>query len=125
MAALRMPRRPGVHEQVREPEKARQGQAAVSHAEHRMHENSLAAYEAEAAKLGARARMIYLDIVARGAATDRQIRDRLGFKDMNAVRPRITELVGEGKLVETGNRIEDGRTVRIVDVVRDQQRRLF
>ena len=34
--------------------------------------------------------------------TDREVAGRLGHADMNAVRPRITELVDAGELVERG-----------------------
>lgn len=34
--------------------------------------------------------------------TDRQVAEQLGFKDMNAVRPRISEMVAQGVLIECG-----------------------
>lgn len=34
--------------------------------------------------------------------TDRQVAYELGFKDMNAVRPRISEMVAKGILIEVG-----------------------
>ena len=33
-------------------------------------------------------------------ATDREIKNWLGFDEMNAVRPRITEMIKDGALVE-------------------------
>ena len=50
--------------------------------------------------------------------TDREVKDLLEFTDMNAVRPRITELLIEGKLKETGSTIcnTTGRNVRLCEV---------
>ena len=45
--------------------------------------------------------------------TDRQIMRILGYSEPNMVRPRITELIREGKLVEVGKIIKNGRTVRL------------
>ena len=45
--------------------------------------------------------------------SDRQVCKQLGFSDMNAVRPRITELTTLGFLEEIGKTIENGRTVRV------------
>lgn len=50
--------------------------------------------------------------------TDREVKCLLGFSDMNMVRPRITELVAEGKLNEAGT-IKcntTGRNVRLCEV---------
>ena len=48
--------------------------------------------------------------------TDRQVAEWLGFSDLNAVRPRITELVKAGRLEEAGSTIcpVTGRRVRMV-----------
>lgn len=35
--------------------------------------------------------------------TDKEVMTLLDFNDMNSVRPRITELVAEGKLAEVGS----------------------
>lgn len=46
--------------------------------------------------------------------TDRECAERLGFTDLNAVRPRITELIHAGEMAEIGN-VKDhitGKTVR-------------
>lgn len=59
-------------------------------------------------------RQMILDCYGSAILTDREVRDRCGFQDMNSVRPRITELVEEGFLVE-GPSVKDevtGRTVR-------------
>ena len=82
-----------------------------------MHLNSLEAYaKATQALTGRRRRMVYQLIEAHGPMSDRQVRDRLGFSDMNAVRPRISELVDLDLLEEVGRRQEDGHTVRICGV---------
>ena len=91
----------------------------MTHATHRMHEHSLEAFELERPNLGTRARVIWQwlsDHDRPRGYTDREIRCELGFEDMNAIRPRITELLGIGWLVECG---EDrcaftGKTVRRV-----------
>lgn len=46
--------------------------------------------------------------------TDRQMMQALGFVDANSVRPRITEMIKIGVLVETGSTIDalTGKTVR-------------
>ena len=61
--------------------------------------------------------------VVRGAGhplTDREIKDSLGYVDMNSVRPRVTELVGDGVLVECGKRRcgVTGLSVRTVKAAR-------
>lgn len=39
-----------------------------------------------------------------GPLTDREIKDRLGYEEMNAVRPRVTELTKANVLFETGRK---------------------
>jgi len=50
-----------------------------------------------------------------GALTDREVMVRLSHRDPNAVRPRITELVKSGHLIEIGKRrdVVSGRRVRV------------
>jgi hypothetical protein len=91
----------------------------MQHAEHQMHSNSLAAYSQECEKLDERKKAI-LDVVfgIGEALTDREICMLLGFSDMNSVRPRITELVQAGRLIEL-KKIKDattGKSVRIVSL---------
>jgi hypothetical protein len=57
-----------------------------------------------------------LEELRRGPGSDRDLCCRLGFTDMNAVRPRITELVGMGAIVETGE-VRDPLTHKTVRVV--------
>jgi predicted HTH transcriptional regulator len=85
-----------------------------------VHDNSRRTYHEEAATIGKRA----MDIMrfyrhCGGAVTDRDCMTALGFTDMNAVRPRITELVKSGLLREVGA-IEDritGKRVRLVEAI--------
>ena len=100
------------------------------HAEHTMHENSLKAYEEELPKLNPRAGAVlraavrYQAVGGTVALTDRTIMRLLGFADPNSVRPRITELLKAGLLVE-GGKIKDsttGKTVRTVRVSAAQLR---
>ena len=83
-----------------------------------MHENSLLAFEEqrEAGHLSARQAEIYNAMFYLQTATDRQIMEHLKYTDMNAVRPRVTELVKQGKLFEAGSRLDSvtGKRVRIV-----------
>lgn len=83
------------------------------------HENSRRAYQENSEELGRRSRQIFTAIALHGAMTDRQVRDHLNFKDMNSVRPRITELIKAGKLREIGSvsDVESGKTVRKVDII--------
>ena len=91
----------------------------IKHASHRMHANSRKAHREESAKLNGRAAAILAYLREHGPATDRQVRDGMGFADMNAVRPRLTELIGAGLAVECGSvKCEcTGKTVRKVMAV--------
>lgn len=81
-----------------------------------IHENSVAAYNQERAKLSKRALLVCAWVELHGPATDRQIMQGMGFTDMNSVRPRITESVDAGQLVEIRSiRCPvTGKTVRVV-----------
>lgn len=79
-----------------------------------MHENSLEAFRS--LKTGERCAIILREFAGSTVPlTDREIADRLGFKDMNNCRPRITELVAGGYLQEVG-KVKDGQTGRSVRV---------
>jgi predicted HTH transcriptional regulator len=62
-----------------------------------------------------------LDALAREnkPMTDRQIKNCLMLRDMNDVRPRISELIDAYKLKEVGRTkcMETGRTVRLVTLI--------
>lgn len=84
------------------------------------HSNSLAASEQMQTIITARRAAITAWLRDYGPATDRQVRDALfgTNADMNMVRPRITELLDAGALVECGS-VEcevTGRRVRQVEV---------
>lgn len=90
-----------------------------------IHSNSIKAYrELTPNKRAAR---IYEKYTGTGKAmTDREIAERLGFDDLNQVRPRITEMIVLGFLRECG-KVKDsvtGKTVRIVEVNKDDNNQL-
>lgn len=64
-----------------------------------------------------RALAVVKAVFAIGPCTDRQIKEHLGMSDMNAVRPRVTELVKLGLLVECGS-VTDASTRKTVRQVR-------
>lgn len=97
------------------------------HASHRCHPNSLEAYASEEVKLSTRAQAILSWIELHGPHTDREVMVGMGFTDMNAVRPRVSELILAGRLMEVCSvKCEvTGKTVRKVDVRRARQEALF
>lgn len=91
----------------------------MNDAAHFMHRNSIAAYDAEEVKLSARALAVLGYIRIHGPRTDREIAYGMGFgENLNAVRPRITELIDAGKLTEVCSvRCPvTGKSVRKVDL---------
>ena len=69
-------------------------------------ENSLAAYRAGQLGLFSKRELEILQAFEHiGQATDRAILDWCNYTDMNAVRPRITELISSGLLEERGSTI--------------------
>lgn len=87
------------------------------HPHHQMHANSLAALGS--LDCGERERLIIDAYVAAGLPqTDRQIAERLGFDDMNKVRPRISDLIDDLILREVGSTKDHvtGKKVRLVEV---------
>jgi hypothetical protein len=92
------------------------------------HPNSVNAYHAEETKLSKRAEAVLAWITKHGPHTDREIAYGMGFgENLNAVRPRITELLGICKLMEVCNRKcpITKKTVRVLDIRRARQERLF
>ena len=85
-----------------------------------VHDNSISAFHQEEAKLSRREQAIYDWIVEHGPHTDRQVMEGMGFRDMNNVRPRISELIVAGKLMEVGDVIcsTSNKRVRRVDIRR-------
>lgn len=90
-----------------------------------IHEHSIAAYHSELPKLSRRAAAIIAWLELHPARTDREVMNGMGFSDMNSVRPRITEAIERGFLVEVGERVcpVTGKTVRIVDLSLDEKGR--
>lgn len=87
-----------------------------------LHVNSLSAYWEGKDDLFSKRELAVLGAVRRAfraRATDREVMIALGFTDMNSVRPRITELVKDGLLVEDGSETDPitGKTVRVVALV--------
>lgn len=93
-----------------------------------VHPNSAEAYYKELDEFGVRCRSVY-DWVSRRPApvTDRQVRDGLfgTTADMNAVRPRINELIKSKWLIEVGSTKDKttNRTVRLVRARTPEQRK--
>jgi len=84
-----------------------------------LHTNSIEAHRTN--RYSERHRQILDSIRAAGAGTDREIMHRLGQVDPNTVRPRITELVESGVLLEVGQRRDPitRKVVRVVDLRRE------
>lgn len=81
------------------------------------HENSISALREERIKLDRRCSEVLGAIHQLGTCTDRQIKDFLGYEEMNSVRPRITELKKLGLVHEAG-KIKCPKTGKSVRVVR-------
>jgi hypothetical protein len=100
-------------------ERAARGGCGEAEPQRAVHAHSLAAKEHNQDAHKGRKQLIVDCLVVKGKPmTDRQIRDACCGEtaDMNSVRPRITELIREGKLMECGE-IEDpatGEQVRVV-----------
>lgn len=90
-----------------------------------IHEHSIAAYHAELPRLSRRAAKIIGWLELHGPSTDREVVYGMGFSDMNCVRPRITEAIEVGALVEVGEKrcSMTGKMVRIVDLSLDEKGR--
>lgn len=94
------------------------------------HENSLVTYAETTEERQAR-KVAVLDVYRKNPEqplTDRQVAYSLGFRDMNAVRPRITELIKAGDLIEVGKE-RDALTKKPVRLSRlskrEEQIRIF
>jgi predicted HTH transcriptional regulator len=84
----------------------------------RVRENSFAAWrDGNTAMFSEREIMCLRAVTALGITTDREIMQRLGFVDPNAVRPRLTALIDDGVLEECGN-CEDAVTHKTVRKIR-------
>ena len=88
-----------------------------------IHVNSLDAYyEGRLEDFTKRKREILTALKRYGALTDRQTMTACGYGDMNAVRPRITELVDQGVVREIGETScpVTKKRVRICDIAPKQ-----
>jgi hypothetical protein len=93
-----------------------------AHATHQMHANSLEAFKSLNRK--ARWKAIHEVYAAnRQSLTDREVMTALGFTDANCVRPRITEMIDEGYLCETG-KVRDRVTNKPVRICTNTSLRL-
>lgn len=93
-----------------------------------VHANSIEAFHSQEAKLSRRAQAVLQWVTEHGPRTDREIAYGMGYgENLNAVRPRITELIDAGKLMEVCSRRCDitRKTVRVVDIRRARQPSLF
>jgi len=88
-----------------------------------MHANSLQAYyQGILSELPDRQARIMLAIIKmtnlKLPITDRRIKVFLGLDDMNQVRPRVSELIAKGSIIEKGSVLceKTGRRVRTVDL---------
>lgn len=83
------------------------------------HPNSQSAHaDGVQGAFGRRAQLVLQAVREAGVPlTDRQVAGLLGFSDMNAVRPRITELIQRGYLAEVGRTLDavTGKPVRLVE----------
>lgn len=70
-----------------------------THAAHRVHDNSAAAFDR--LDLGKRdALVLHCLLLSSVPLTDREVAERLGFADLNAVRPSISRLIDRALLYE-------------------------
>lgn len=82
-----------------------------------VHNHSIEAYHTgNRERFPKRAAEILAALQYLGRASDREVCRHLGFADMNAVRPRISELIRDGAVEEIGEARDPvtGRNVRIV-----------
>jgi hypothetical protein len=93
---------------------------------HWVHKNSLEAFKQ--INVNSRHHLI-LELCRREnrLLSDRQIMELLGFTDMNAVRPRISELIDFKILSEDGSTIDDktGKRVRLVKLIPQEKQMSF
>lgn len=81
-----------------------------------LHANSLAAYVSSRELRETRQAAILRFLREHGPSTDREIKLGMGFGDMNECRPRISDGVRDGEILEVGTRFDpwSGKTVRVV-----------
>jgi len=84
-----------------------------------IHNNSRKALASEKRNLSRRENEILGALLGLGEGTDREIKDILGYSDMNSVRPRISELRDKGFITEIKNKKDSisGKMVRVLAIV--------
>ena len=84
-----------------------------------MHTNSLIAYYDERKKFNKREKLVYGQLAFGGTQTDREIKDAIfsANVDMNAVRPRISDLIAKGWIIECG-KVKDKVTHKLVRILK-------
>lgn len=91
-----------------------------------VHANSIAAYHSQETKLSRRCQEVLAWITRHGPHTDREVAYGMGFgENLNAVRPRITELIDANKLMEVGDIICPVTRIKVRRVDIRGQRHLF
>lgn len=88
-----------------------------------MHRNSLQAYRETRIRRRDRKHVIAAVLEVFGPLSDRKIAHYMGFADLNAVRPRITEMKNKRVLKEIGVEVDPitKRKVRVVALVSDNR----
>jgi len=86
-----------------------------------MHENSIQAFQELDADTK-RAKILQVYVNHKTPLTDRAVMYKLDFGDMNMVRPRITELAQDNRIVEVGKTKDSftRKTVRMCKFVEDR-----
>jgi hypothetical protein len=76
--------------------------------------------------LSTRCRKVVSALEDLGVATDRRIKEHLRLPDMNNVRPRVTELIKLGIVIEDGEDIceETNRSVRLIRLAKPMTNQL-
>jgi len=91
-----------------------------AHDAHRMHRNSLEAFEEEVREgsVSKRRELIFRSLMPDRVLTDRQVMEAVHFTDMDTVRPRITEMIQDGRLEELGKTVcpHTRKMVRLVTI---------
>ena len=70
-----------------------------------IHRNSLSAY-ASLKRVDRYEAILKAYESIKSPLTDRDVKEILGFPDMNNVRPRISELIDKGKIIEVGSELD-------------------
>ena len=84
------------------------------------HDTRRESYEEIQAKAPKRWELIYSYLLRHGPSTAEEIRNGLGYRDMNAVRPRVNEMAKRGLVRAVGKRPGSaGRNTAVWEVIQD------